>query len=293
MTSTARLSLNQATIKHADLETALAATTGAGIESIGLWREPVAEVGLETAASMLSDSGLRFSSLCRSGFFTVEESPLRLQALDEVRRAIDETAVLAAAGAPGSAPVLVIVAGGLPEGSRDLVGARARVSEAMAALVPHARASGVVLAIEALHPMYASDRAVVSTLGQALDIAEPFDADVVGVVIDSFHVWWDPALLSQIARAGRGRRIASYQACDWSTPLPEDVLLSRRYPGEGVIDFASMTRAVEAAGYRGDIEVELFHADIWASPFDEVARRTRESFAEAVAPHLAPQHATA
>ncbi len=286
MSTMSRLSLNQATIKHADLETALTVTREAGIESIGLWREPVAEVGLEVACRMLADSGLRFSSLCRGGFFTVEKEPSRRDALDEVRRAIDETAALSAAGADGSAPVLVIVAGGLPEGSRDLAGARARVSEAIAAVAPHARASGVQLAIEALHPMYVSDRAVVSTLGQALDLAEAFDPDVVGVVIDSFHVFWDPQLLQQIRRAGRGRRIASYQVCDWATPLPADALLARHYPGDGVIDFGSMTREVEQAGYRGDIEVELFNADIWATPFAEVARRTRESFADAVTPYM-------
>lgn len=286
MSATSRLSLNQATIKHADLQTALTVTREAGIESIGIWREPVAEVGLATACRMLADSGLRFSSLCRSGFFTVEKEPFRRDALDEVRRAIDETAALYAAGADGSAPVLVLVAGGLPEGSRDLAGARARVSEALAAVAPHARASGVQLAIEALHPMYASDRAVVSTLGQALDLAEAFEPEVVGVVVDTFHVWWDPQLSQQIRRAGRGRRIASYQVCDWATPLPADVLLARHYPGDGVIDFAAITREVERAGYGGDIEVELFNADIWASPFAEVAARTRDSFAAAVSPYM-------
>lgn len=282
-----RLSLNQATIKHADLATALSVTAGAGIESIGLWREPVAAVGLATAASMLSDSGLRFSSLCRTGFVTDAEGPARRVALDENRRGIDETAALAAAGAPGSAAVLVIVAGGLPEGSRDLMGARERVAEALDELAPHAAAAGVTLAIEALHPMYASDRAVVSTLAQALDLASPFAPETVGVVIDSFHVWWDPALLPSIARAGAEGRIASYQACDWRTPLPADVLLSRVYPGEGMIDFGPMTRAVEQAGYRGDIEVELFHAEIWADDPAVVAARTARGFAAAVAPHLA------
>ena len=282
-----RLSLNQATIKHADLATALAVTAGAGIESIGLWREPVAAVGLATAATMLADSGLRFSSLCRTGFVTGVEGPARRAAIDENRRGIDETAALAAAGAPGSAAVLVIVAGGLPEGSRDLIGARERVAEALDELAPHAAAAGVTLAIEPLHPMYASDRAVVSTLAQALDLAAPFAPETVGVVIDSFHVWWDPALLPSIARAGAEGRIASYQACDWRTPLPADVLLSRVYPGEGMIDFGPLTRAVEHTGYRGDIEVELFHAEIWAEDPAAVAASTVRGFAAAVAPHLA------
>ena len=139
--------------------------------------------------------------------------------------------------------------------------------------------------------MYASDRAVVSTLAQALDLAAPYPAETVGVVVDSFHVWWDPALLSTIARAGAESRIASYQACDWRTPLPADVLLSRVYPGEGMIDFAPMTRAVEQAGYTGDIEVELFNADIWADEPAAVAARTMRGFAAAVAPHLSDAQA--
>ncbi|ALX65694.1 sugar phosphate isomerase/epimerase family protein [Microbacterium sp. XT11] len=286
MSADPRLSLNQATVKHADLATALRVTADAGIQAIGLWREPVNEVGLDVAARMLADSGLRFSTHCRGGFFTLPEGQARVAALDDNRRAIDETAVLSAAGAPGSTAVLVLVAGGLPEGSRDLVGARERVRDAIGELAPHARDAGVTLAIEPLHPMYASDRAVVSTLGQALDIAADFDAAVVGVAVDTFHVWWDPQVLGQIARAGSEGRIATYQVCDWKTPLPEDVLLARHYPGEGVIDFGSLTEAVVATGYDRDIEVEIFHADVWADAPARVARRTAEAFAAAVSPFL-------
>ncbi|WP_353114169.1 sugar phosphate isomerase/epimerase family protein [Microbacterium sp.] len=286
MTADPRLSVNQATIKYADLGTALRVTADAGVSSIGLWREPVNEVGLDTAIRMLADSGLRFSSHCRGGFFTVPEGPARRASIDDNRRAIDETAALAAAGAEGSAAVLVLVVGGLPEGSRDLVGARSGVHDALAELAPHARDAGVTLAIEPLHPMYASDRAVVSTLGQALDLAADFDAAVVGAAVDTFHIWWDPDVLSQIARAGKEGRIATYQVCDWKTPLPADVLLSRHYPGDGVIDFGPLTRAVLDAGYEGDIEVEIFNADIWAADPAEVVARTAASFGAAVSPHL-------
>lgn len=281
-----RLSINQATIKHADLATALRVTAEAGVEAIGLWREPVNEVGLDAASRMLTDSGLRFTTHCRGGFFTLPAGPERLAVLEENRRAIEETATLAAAGADGSTAVLVLVAGGLPEGSRDLVGARERVHDAIGALAPEAQAAGVTLAIEPLHPMYASDRAVVSTLGQALDIAADFDPAVVGAAIDTFHIWWDPQALDQIARAGREGRIATYQVCDWKTPLADDVLLSRHYTGDGVIDFGSLTRAVIATGYTRDIEVEIFNADIWADDPARVVRRTAETFGAAVSPHL-------
>lgn len=286
MSAHPRLSLNQATIKHAPLADAIAATKAAGISSIGLWREPVAAVGLDEAARQLADSGLRFSSLCRGGFLTATDATARRAAIDENRRAIDETATLAAAGAEGSVAALVLVVGGVPDGSRDLIGARSRVADALAELAPHAEASGVQLAIEPLHPMYVSDRAVVSTLGQALDLAAPFPASVVGVVVDTFHVFWDPAVLEQIERAGAEGRIASYQVCDWKTPLPADVLLARHYPGDGVVDFATLTEAVERAGYTGDIEVEIFNADVWATDWTEAAIRTAASFDAAVTPHL-------
>ena len=272
-----RLSLNQATIKYADLAEALDATVNAGYASIGLWREPVQAAGLERSIRLVEDSGLRVSSLCRGGFFTMEEGPERRASIDDNKRAIAEAQAL-------GAPALVLVAGGLPAGSRDLAGARERVRDAIAELSDDAAAAHVTLTIEPLHPMYASDRAVISTLGQALDIAEQFPLGVVGAVVDTFHVWWDPQLLAQIERAAG--RIASYQVCDWATPLPADVLLGRHYPGDGVIDFASITAAVEATGYSGDVEVEIFNQDVWDAPYDDVAARTRDSFSLAVGPFL-------
>ncbi len=286
MTADPRLSINQATIKYADLATALRVTAEAGIPAIGLWREPVNEVGLATAAAMLADSGLRFTTHCRGGFFTMPEGSARRASIDDNLVAIEETAALAAAGAPGSTAILVLVAGGLPEWSRDIGGARERVRDAIGELAPHAAAAGVTLAIEPLHPMYATDRCVVSTLGQALDIAASFEPEVVGATVDTFHVFWDPDVLDSIARAGRERRIATYQVCDWKTPLPADVLLGRHYPGDGVIDIGALTRAVVATGYDRDIEVEIFNADIWARPADEVVARVVAGFAQTVSPWL-------
>jgi sugar phosphate isomerase/epimerase len=274
-----RFSLNQATIKHARLDEAVRVTVDAGIPSIGLWREPVQEFGVAASARLVAGAGLRVSTLCRAGFFTMPEGVKRRAALDDNRRALDEAVEL-------GAPALVLVAGGLPEGSRDLAAARARVGDALAELAPAARAAGVTLAIEALHPIYVSDRAVVSTLAQALDLAALFDPEVVGVVIDAYHVWWDPDLAAQIARAGRGGRIASYQVCDWVVPLAADALLSRGIPGDGVIDFGELTRLVRDAGYSGDVECEVFRQDIWDAPFDEVATRARDAYRAFVEPHL-------
>ncbi|MCL2514568.1 MAG: sugar phosphate isomerase/epimerase [Microbacteriaceae bacterium] len=285
MTAHPRLSLNQATIKYATLAEALDVAVAAGYRSLGAWREPVAEVGLERAVELVAASGLRISSLCRAGFFTAQPGAARIAALDDNRRAIDETAALAAAGAPGSAAVLVLVAGGLPAGDRDVVGARGRATDAIAELAPHAKEQGVTLAIEPMHPIFAADRGVVSTLGQALDIAEDI-APEIGVVVDTYHVWWDPELPAQIARAGASGRIASYQVCDWMTPLSADSLLSRGYMGDGHVDFGAVTRLVEDAGYTGDIEVEIFRQEIWDAPYAEVAARVVSAFDAVVAPAL-------
>lgn len=281
-----RLSLNQATLKYASLDEALRTTITAGIGSIGLWRESVAAAGLWEATSRLTDSGLRFSSYCRGGFFTAPNGVARRRAIDDNRRAIEETASLAAAGAEGSAAVLVLVAGALPDGSRDLAGARSRVRDALGELAPDAIAAGVTLGVEPLHPMFAADRAVISTLAQALDVAEEFPVCAVGVIIDTYHLWWDPQVLQQIARAGRSGRIASYQVSDWVTPLPADVLLGRGQPGDGHIDFEPMTQAVTAAGYTGDIEVEIFNQKIWNNPYAETARRTIDAVDASIAPYL-------
>ena len=273
MTTPERLSLNQKTVNQWGLHDVVDGCARHGIESVGLWREPVAEVGLDASAKLVRDAGLRVSSLCRGGFLTAREERARTVALDDNRRAIDEAAVL-------GADCLVLVVGGLPDGSRDLDGARMAVTEALATLAPYAGERDVRLALEPLHPMYCADRAVISTLGQALDMAEPFPPEQVGVVVDTFHVWWDPEVWRQIERAGR--RIASYQVCDWVLPLPADVLLARGYMGDGCIDFRPFTRAVEAAGYTGDIEVEIFNAGVWASPGDEVLATTIKRFEEYV-----------
>jgi sugar phosphate isomerase/epimerase len=263
-----RLSLNQATVKHWDLAQAVDGCVRAGIGAIGLWRDRVAEVGLAEARSLIRRAGLHVSSLCRGGFFTVS-GPDRAEALADNRRAIEECAAL-------SADVLVLVSGGLPAGSKDLARARRAVADALDELVPHAQALGVRLGIEPLHPMFCADRCVVSTLGQALDLAAPYPSEVVGVIVDTYHVWWDPELYQQIARAGD--RIASFQVCDWILPLPPDALLGRGHVGEGYVDFRPIADAVDAAGYGGYVEVEIFNERVWSAPGDETIARVRRSF---------------
>jgi sugar phosphate isomerase/epimerase len=268
-----RLSLNQKTTNSWSVQQAVDGCLRAGLESIGLWREPVHEAGVSKAAAMVRDAGLRVSSLCRGGFITAPEGEERRRALDDNRRAIDEAAELGTS-------CLVMVVGGLPEGDRDLPGARQRVADGIAELVPYALDRGVQLALEPMHPLYCADRGVLSTLGQALDIAEQHPASAVGVVVDTFHVWWDPDVERQIARAAG--RISSFQVCDWITPFPGDALLSRGMMGDGHIDFRYFRRLVEAAGYDGDIEVEIFNADVWAADPDSIVALMKQRYADHV-----------
>jgi sugar phosphate isomerase/epimerase len=237
---------------------------------------------LPAAARIVRDAGLRVSSLCRGGFLTAVGSQGRRTAIDDNRAAIDEAAAL-------NSPELIMVVGGLPDGSRDLVGARSRVAELLAELVPYAAARQVRLALEPLHPMYCADRAVISTLRNALDLAAPYESQTVGVVIDTFHVWWDPDLSTQIARAGGEGRLACYQVCDWILPIAADTLLSRGMMGDGYIDFTTIGQWVAAAGYTGDVEVEIFNEDIWASDGEEVVSRMIDRYLDLVLPSLLPR----
>lgn len=272
--SLARFSFNTATAPRWPLPEAVQGCVAAGVPGIGLWREPVAEYGLARAAKLVRDAGLAVTSLCRGGFFTAADPVARAAALDGNRRAIEEAATL-------GAPVLVLVSGGLPDGGRDIDGARRRVADAVAQLAPEAREAGVHLAIEPLHPMFASDRCVISTLGQALDVAETCDAGSVGVVVDAYHIWWDDQVYAQIVRAAG--RIASFQVCDWVTPLPAGVLLGRGMMGDGCIELRRLRQAVDAAGYAGPIEVEIFSEELSALPGADVLALSVERYLRHVA----------
>ena len=274
-----RLSLNTATTKRLNLPEAIEATRRAGLAHIGLWRDRVAEVGLTAAARLIADSGLTVTSLCRGGFLTAADENGRQAALADNRAAIEEAATL-------GTRELIMVVGGLDGGERNLRSARDRVAHRIEELVPYGEEHDVRLVLEPLHPMYAADRAVLSTLRQALDVAAPYPARTVGVVVDTFHVWWDPELPEQIARAGEEGRLASYQVCDFNLPIAADALLSRGMMGDGVVDFESIGRWVTAAGYAGPVEVEIFNAEIWASDPDEVLATMKERWTKLVLPSL-------
>jgi sugar phosphate isomerase/epimerase len=275
VTELARFSINQMTVKQLSLPELADACGRLGIVNVGLWREPVQSYGVDATAKLIRDAGLRVTTLCRGGFLTAIEPAERARALDDNRRAVDEAAAL-------GTDTLVLVSGGLPAGSKDLRGARERIADALGELGPYAEGNGVRLAIEPLHPMYAADRCVVSTLAQALDLAERFPAHQVGVTVDTYHIWWDDDAPAQIARAGAADRIHTFQLADWTTPLPEGVLNGRGQIGDGSIDMREWKGYVEAAGYTGPIEVELFNDGLWARDGREVLEETAARFVEHV-----------
>jgi sugar phosphate isomerase/epimerase len=266
-----QLSINLATLRGAGGFTeAVEACLRHGVTAIAPWRDQVAAIGLREAARIIRANGLRVTGLCRGGMFPGADAEARNKAHEDNLRAIDEATVL-------GADCLVLVCGGLPPGSRDLAGACQQVAEGIAAILPHARAAKMPLAIEPLHPMYAADRNCISTLDQALDLCAAL-GEGTGVAIDAYHVWWDPKLAEAIARAGRMNAILAHHICDWLVPT-RDLLLDRGMMGDGVIDLAGLRALINAAGFTGPEEVEIFSAENWwKRPPDEVVRTVIERF---------------
>jgi sugar phosphate isomerase/epimerase len=266
----ARLSLNQRTTNNWGVQEAVEGCVRAGVPWIGLWRDKVAETGLEESARIVREAGLRVSSLCRGGMFPAETAAERRVRLDDNRRAVEEAATLGTA-------VLVLVCG--PSPNRDLETARSMVEEGIDLLAPYAAELNVKLGIEPFHPALMIERSVVVTLAQALDLAERFDPDQVGVVVDVYHVFWDPELFSQIARASG--RILGFHVNDWVVPT-RDPLLERGMMGDGVIELRRIRAAVDEAEYAGPIEVEIFNPEIWSRAGDKILATMKERYAALV-----------
>jgi sugar phosphate isomerase/epimerase len=266
------LSINTATVrKQWTLDQIIEGCARRGIRAISPWRDQVAAIGLDTTARLLKETGIGLSGYCRGGFFPASTAQGLRDALDDNRRAIDEAKTL-------NAPCTVLVVGALPGALagkaeyKDISLARSQVHDGIAATMEYAREVGMPLAIEPLHPMQAADRACVNTMEQALDLCDAIDPErtgMLGVAVDAYHVWWDPKLASQIARAGV-KRLLAWHVCDWLTPT-RDLLSDRGMMGDGVIELRKIRGWMEDAGYAGFAEVEIFsEQDWWLRPGDEV-----------------------
>jgi sugar phosphate isomerase/epimerase len=277
----ARLALNTATVRAQwNLRQTIEACARHGIRGIAPWRDKLAELGAAEAARLIRRHELTVTGLCRGGMFPAADEAGRRAAVDDNRRAIDDAATL-------GAQCLVLVVGGLAAGSRDLAGSRRMVLDGIAQVLGYARDAGVPLAIEPLHPMYCADRACVNTIDQALDLCDALEpraagerpSGSIGIAVDAYHVWWDPNLARAIVRAGV-ERILGYHICDWLVPTT-DLLNDRGMMGDGVIDLPALRGLVEAQGYPGFHEVEIFSNRWWQQDGDLVLRTVRERHRDA------------
>ena len=266
VSATDRLSLNHYSIRQWDLTQLVEGCRKIGVTNIGLWRDKIDPVGLEKARQLIQESGLSVSSLCRGGFFPYSSDQERLKTIADNQRAVDEAVAL-------GSPLLVLVCGGIASAGLDR--SRDMVLEGIAGLTPYAQARGVRLGIEPLHPMFTANRSVITTLEQANALADQFPSDTVGVVIDTYHVWWDPNVYQAIERAGN--RIFAFHVSDWLVP-PPDFLNGRGLMGDGCIEFGKLAAAVNRAGYTGPIEVEIFNQQLWSIPGGEALALIQKRF---------------
>ncbi|MEO6525006.1 MAG: sugar phosphate isomerase/epimerase family protein [Gemmatimonadaceae bacterium] len=266
LTDARLLSFNQATAERASLREVVDACARHGVPYISVWRHKLVETGYYMAARMIRDAGIRVSSVCRGGMFPAPTAAERKTRIEDNRRAIDEAAAL-------GAEVLVLVCGAAPD--RDISAAREMVVDGIGEIAPYAAERRVRLGIEPLHPAFAAERSCITTMREARSIAEKFDPGNVGVVVDVYHVWWDPERTQEIALLGE--HIAGYHVNDWLVPV-KNVLMNRGMMGDGVIELRKIRGEIERAGYSGPIEVEIFNESIWEMPVDDLVRLTKERF---------------
>lgn len=267
LTDYSRLCIHTITTKPWSLEQACDYYARAGVTGITVWRDTLEGRDIAAAGRRLTEAGLEIVSLARGGFFPAADGAGRQKALDDNRRCLDEAAAL-------GAPHVVLVCGAVP--GLPLAEARQQITDGIAAILPHAHATGVKLAIEPLHPMFADNRSAINTLKQATDVASKFD-DFVGVALDTYHTWWDDQLETEIARCGKLGKLFAFHVSDWRTPTV-DLLNDRGLMGEGCIPFRQIRGWVEAAGFRGFNEVEIFSNRLWAGDQAAYLLKIREAY---------------
>ena len=263
-----RLCIHTITTKSWAIETSAAKFAAAGVKGITVWRDTLAGRDIKKTGQLIRDQGLSIVSLCRGGFFPAATAADRAKALDDNRKAIAEAHAI-------GAPLIVLVCGAVP--GQPLAESRKQIQDGIAALLPDCKAANVKLAIEPLHPMYADSRSAVNTLGQANDMVEALNSPYVGVAADVYHLWWDPALETESARCGQLKALFAYHVCDWRTPTI-DLLNDRGLMGEGCIDIAGIRAQVEAAGFRGFNEVEIFSTRHWSGDQEAWLRQVVEAY---------------
>jgi len=270
LTDLSQLCIHTITTKPWSIETAAQNFSEAGVKGITVWRDALNGRNIKQTGQMLRDSGLEIVSLCRGGFFPSTDAAKRKAALDDNRKAIEEAAEL-------GAPMIVLVCGSDPH--QTLEESREQIKEGIRAILPEAKAAGVKLAIEPLHPMYADTRSAVNTLKQANDMASEINSPLVGAAVDVYHLWWDPYLEQEIKRCGKNNHLFAFHICDWNVPT-SDFLWDRGLMGEGCIPVKKIRSWVEETGYHGFYEVEIFSNKFWSEDQSVFLNKIIKAFKE-------------
>jgi len=265
-----QLCIHTITTKPWSIEEAARNFSAEGVKGITVWRDALANRNIKQAGQLLRDQGLDIVSLCRGGFFPNKEKEKRQTAIDDNLKAIEEASEL-------GAPLIVLVCGADPFQSLD--DSRKQIQEGIETILPEAAAAGIKLAIEPLHPMYADTRSAINTLAQANDMADRINSPNVGVAIDVYHLWWDSTLEQEIIRCGENSHLLAFHICDWNTPTT-DLLLDRGLMGDGCIPINKIRSWVEATGFTGFYEVEIFSSKYWQQDQEQFLKKIIKAYKE-------------
>lgn len=270
LTDLSQLCIHTITTKPWSIETAAQKFSEAGVKGITVWRDALTGRNIKQTGQLLRNSGLEIVSLCRGGFFPSNDVSKRKAALDDNRKAIEEAAEL-------GAPMIVLVCGSDP--NQPLEESRKQIQEGIESVLPEAKAAGIKLAIEPLHPMYADTRSAVNTMEQANDMATAINSSNVGVAVDVYHLWWDPHLEDEIKRCGKNNHLFAFHICDWNVPTT-DFLWDRGLMGEGCIPVNKIRTWVEETGFSGFYEVEIFSSKFWSEDQSEFLNKIIKAYKE-------------
>jgi sugar phosphate isomerase/epimerase len=263
-----RCAIHTQTNKPWSLAQCIEGYTRGGIRGISVWRDVIEPLGAVLAGKMLREAGMHVPALVRGGFFVAHDEPSRGAAIEMNRRCIEEAATIGA-----EMVVLVVGAGpGIP-----LSDARKQVADGIAVVMRDAKAAGVKLAIEPLHPMYAADRSCINRIGQAREICEQIRDPMLGIAVDVYHVWWDPDLQNEIELAGRQKTLFAFHVCDWRVQT-RSLLTDRGLMGDGCIDIRTIRSWIEQAGFNGFIEVEVFSEEYCSMDQNEYVAKIARAF---------------
>jgi sugar phosphate isomerase/epimerase len=270
LTDLSRLCIHTITTKPWNIDEAAKYYSEAGIGGITVWRDTLEGRNIRETGEMLRDHGLKVVSLSRGGFFANYVRSKRESAIGENRRAIEEAYEL-------GTRKIIIVCGADPQ--QSLEDSRKQIFEGLSSVLDDAASAGIVLAIEPLHPMFADTRSAINTIAQANSLAESLNSPAVGVVIDVYHLWWDPQLENGIKSCGKNNNLAAYHISDWKSPTT-DLLNDRELMGEGCIPLRSIRSWVEKAGFDGYIEVEIFSNNYWNQDQSQFLKKIISSYRE-------------